>query len=230
MPPNRTPQGMSEEDAIKAHPNIDIYTSGFRPMRNTISGNPVRSFMKIIVDADSDKLLGMHMIGDNAAEIMQVRKWRGGGIVGGGDPCREMQNVLPVLNPPSPSFAPPGLCRLRQAGSHQGPDRRDRGHPPLLCRGVRDHALRVAQDPKRPARLSVCSIHPLAARKLRLRIPPPLPCSRCSIWLHITRKHTPAIASRRSCSCQLPRLPWIRQNRGRWVRTLTSCTPHTEQQ
>nr|UBZ25208.1 glutathione reductase [Chlamydomonas sp. UWO 241] len=63
--------GISEEDAMKQYKNVDVYTSSFRAMRNTISGNPLRSFMKIVVDADTDKLLGMHMIGAHAAEIMQ---------------------------------------------------------------------------------------------------------------------------------------------------------------
>ena len=40
-------------------------------MRNTVSGSPMRTFMKMIVDSDTDKLLGMHMIGDVSAEIMQ---------------------------------------------------------------------------------------------------------------------------------------------------------------
>ena len=42
-------------------------------MKNTVSGNEARGFMKIIVDADSDRVVGMHMIGPDCAEIMQVR-------------------------------------------------------------------------------------------------------------------------------------------------------------
>lgn len=41
-------------------------------MRNTISGNPIRSFMKLVVDADSDTVVGCHMVGEDSAEIMQV--------------------------------------------------------------------------------------------------------------------------------------------------------------
>mmetsp|Transcript_42466 Transcript_42466/g.108676 ORF Transcript_42466/g.108676 Transcript_42466/m.108676 type:complete len:88 (-) Transcript_42466:79-342(-) len=40
-------------------------------MKNTISGNPGRAFMKLIVDANSDKVVGVHMVGPDAAEIMQ---------------------------------------------------------------------------------------------------------------------------------------------------------------
>ena len=67
-------QGLSEEQAVAKHPNVDIYTSSFRPMRNTISGSPVRTFMKLVVDADSDKVVGCHMVGEDSAEIMQVGK------------------------------------------------------------------------------------------------------------------------------------------------------------
>jgi hypothetical protein len=41
-------------------------------MRNTISGSPHRTFMKMLVDAGSGKVVGVHMVGDEAAEIMQV--------------------------------------------------------------------------------------------------------------------------------------------------------------
>ena len=44
-----------------------------RPMKATISGNPGKSLMKIIVDADTDRVLGMHMVGADGPEIMQVR-------------------------------------------------------------------------------------------------------------------------------------------------------------
>jgi glutathione reductase (NADPH) len=65
-------QGLSEEQAVAKHPNVDIYTSSFRPMRNTISGSPIRTFMKLVVDADTDKVVGCHMVGEDSAEIMQV--------------------------------------------------------------------------------------------------------------------------------------------------------------
>lgn len=70
----RTPtQGLTEEQALAGHPNLDIYTSSFRAMRNTLSGSPLRTFMKLVVDADSRVVLGAHMVGEHAAEIMQVR-------------------------------------------------------------------------------------------------------------------------------------------------------------
>ena len=44
----------------------------FRPMKNTLSGNEGRGFMKILVDAKTDTVIGVHMIGPDCAEIMQV--------------------------------------------------------------------------------------------------------------------------------------------------------------
>jgi glutathione reductase (NADPH) len=41
-------------------------------MRNTVSGSPIRSFMKLVVDAASQRVVGAHMVGDDSAEIMQV--------------------------------------------------------------------------------------------------------------------------------------------------------------
>ncbi len=41
-------------------------------MKNTVSGNEARGFMKLIVDSDSDTVVGIHMIGPDCAEIMQV--------------------------------------------------------------------------------------------------------------------------------------------------------------
>lgn len=63
--------GLSEEAAIAEFNNVDIYTSAFRPMRNTISGAQGRTFMKLVVAADSDKVVGVHMVGPDAAEILQ---------------------------------------------------------------------------------------------------------------------------------------------------------------
>eukprot|EP00198_Chlamydomonas_reinhardtii_P005364 XP_001694700.1 glutathione reductase [Chlamydomonas reinhardtii] len=64
--------GYSEEQAAEKYGDVDIYTTSFKPMRNTISGSPIRTFMKIVVDAASQKVVGMHMVGAEAAEIMQL--------------------------------------------------------------------------------------------------------------------------------------------------------------
>lgn len=63
--------GLTEEQARAQHASVDIYRSSFRPMRNTLSGNPGRSFMKLVVDRDTDRVLGMHVAGRDSAEMMQ---------------------------------------------------------------------------------------------------------------------------------------------------------------
>lgn len=68
-------QGLTEEQAVAQYGDVDIFTSTFRPMRNTISGSPLRTMMKLVVDAGSDKVVGCHMVGDDSAEIMQVGGW-----------------------------------------------------------------------------------------------------------------------------------------------------------
>jgi len=50
-----------------------------RPMKNTISGNPAKAMMKLLVAADSDKVVGVHMVGPECAEIMQARPPLAGG-------------------------------------------------------------------------------------------------------------------------------------------------------
>ncbi len=62
--------GLSEEEAAR-NGALDIYLSRFRPMRNTLGGSPQRTVMKLVVDQASQKVLGAHMLGDDAPEIMQ---------------------------------------------------------------------------------------------------------------------------------------------------------------
>ncbi|ONK76461.1 uncharacterized protein A4U43_C03F28130 [Asparagus officinalis] len=63
--------GLSEEQAIQEYRDVDIYTANFRPLKATISGLPDRVFMKVIVCARTDKVLGVHMCGDDSPEIIQ---------------------------------------------------------------------------------------------------------------------------------------------------------------
>ena len=58
--------------AIKDYGDVDIYTENFRPLKATLSGLPDRIFMKIIVCAKTNKVLGLHMCGEDSAEIVQV--------------------------------------------------------------------------------------------------------------------------------------------------------------
>jgi glutathione reductase (NADPH) len=63
--------GMTEEAARKRH-QVDIYKTSFRPMKHTLSGRDERMLMKLVVDAESDKVLGCHIIGPDAGEMAQL--------------------------------------------------------------------------------------------------------------------------------------------------------------
>jgi len=63
--------GLTEEEARAQYGELLVFRSRFRPMKNTLSGREERSFMKLIVDAATDRLLGCHMVGPDAGEIMQ---------------------------------------------------------------------------------------------------------------------------------------------------------------
>ncbi|KAK1307565.1 Glutathione reductase, cytosolic [Acorus calamus] len=64
--------GLSEQEAIeKANGDVLVFTSTFTPMKFTISGRQEKTYMKLVVDADTDKVLGASMCGADAPEIMQ---------------------------------------------------------------------------------------------------------------------------------------------------------------
>lgn len=63
--------GLDEQTASERHERISVYVSEFRPLRHTLSASPARSLMKLIVDDSSDRVVGLHMAGDDAAEIVQ---------------------------------------------------------------------------------------------------------------------------------------------------------------
>ncbi len=69
--PNIGTVGLSEEKAREKGYDVSIFTSSFRAMKNTLSGNQEKTFMKIVVDKDSDQVLGVHMVGESAGEIIQ---------------------------------------------------------------------------------------------------------------------------------------------------------------
>ncbi len=69
--PNIATVGLSEEAAIAEGLQFDVYESDFRHLKHTISRRDERTYMKIIVDKYSDRVLGMHMMGSDAGEIIQ---------------------------------------------------------------------------------------------------------------------------------------------------------------
>jgi glutathione reductase (NADPH) len=62
--------GLTEEEAV-ARGAVDIYLTRFTPMRHTISGRAQKTLMKLVVDQASGRVLGAHMLGEDAPEIMQ---------------------------------------------------------------------------------------------------------------------------------------------------------------
>lgn len=63
--------GLAEHEAREKLARIRVYRSEFTPMRFTLSGRAEKGMMKIIVDADSDRVVGLHVVGPDAAEIVQ---------------------------------------------------------------------------------------------------------------------------------------------------------------
>ncbi len=63
--------GLTEEQAREAYPVIDIYRSQFRPLKHTLTGSSEQTLMKLIVDRASDRVVGIHMLGPDAGEIIQ---------------------------------------------------------------------------------------------------------------------------------------------------------------
>ncbi len=63
--------GQTEAEALETCGEIEIYKADFRPMKATLSGRDERTMMKLIVDAASQKVVGVHMVGGDAPEIIQ---------------------------------------------------------------------------------------------------------------------------------------------------------------
>jgi glutathione reductase (NADPH) len=64
--------GLTEHSARQRYAKLDIYKARFRPLKHTLSGRDERMLMKLVVDGESDRVLGCHVLGPDAAEIVQV--------------------------------------------------------------------------------------------------------------------------------------------------------------
>jgi glutathione reductase (NADPH) len=64
--------GLTEAQARAQFSQVDIYKTSFRPMKATMSGRDTRVLMKLVVDATTDRVVGCHIVGDCAAEMIQV--------------------------------------------------------------------------------------------------------------------------------------------------------------
>ena len=69
--PNIGTVGFTEDEARARFGHIRLFKSTFKPMKHTISGRDEKTFMKLIVDKASDRVVGVHMMGPDAGEIMQ---------------------------------------------------------------------------------------------------------------------------------------------------------------
>ncbi|GGI54887.1 glutathione-disulfide reductase [Oxalicibacterium solurbis] len=69
--PNVGTVGLSEDEARRRHGTLRIYKSEFRALKSTISGSSERVLMKLVVDEASDCVLGVHLVGPDAGEIVQ---------------------------------------------------------------------------------------------------------------------------------------------------------------
>jgi len=63
--------GMGEEEAVLHGHRVEVFEADFRPMKNVLSGRGERTYQKLVVDAASERILGLHMIGADAPEIVQ---------------------------------------------------------------------------------------------------------------------------------------------------------------
>jgi glutathione reductase (NADPH) len=64
--------GLTETEARASFSHVDIYKAVFRPIKATMSGRDTRILMKLVVDGSSDRVVGCHIVGDTAAEIVQA--------------------------------------------------------------------------------------------------------------------------------------------------------------
>jgi glutathione reductase (NADPH) len=69
--PNLGTVGLTEEQAREKYSDIDIYKSKFTPMKYSLSDNDEKTMMKMIVDKKTDRVIGVHMLGPDAGEIIQ---------------------------------------------------------------------------------------------------------------------------------------------------------------
>ena len=64
--------GFTEEEARKTFDKVVVYKTAFRPLKHTLSGRDERVFIKLIVNGDNRQVIGVHMVGNDAPEIVQV--------------------------------------------------------------------------------------------------------------------------------------------------------------
>ena len=63
--------GLTEEQALKQNQELEIFESRFRPLKLTLTKEPEKTYMKLIVNKQTRKVLGCHIVGEGAPEILQ---------------------------------------------------------------------------------------------------------------------------------------------------------------
>jgi glutathione reductase (NADPH) len=69
--PNLGTVGLTEAEARERYTDVDVYKTTFKPLKHTLTGRNERTMMKIVVDHETDRVLGCHMVGPDAGEIIQ---------------------------------------------------------------------------------------------------------------------------------------------------------------
>lgn len=69
--PNVATVGLSEEQARERYGEISVFTSRFRHLKHTLGDHGGKVFLKLLVDSNTDRVVGAHIVGDDAAEVMQ---------------------------------------------------------------------------------------------------------------------------------------------------------------
>ncbi len=64
--------GLTEEAALQRYPHLDVYRANFRPMKATLSGHQGRMLLKLLVDRDTDRVVGFHGVGPDTGEMAQL--------------------------------------------------------------------------------------------------------------------------------------------------------------
>jgi glutathione reductase (NADPH) len=69
--PTAATVGLTEDQARREYPHVDVYRSNYRSLKHTLTERGQRSMMKMVVDRETNRVLGVHMVGDGADEIVQ---------------------------------------------------------------------------------------------------------------------------------------------------------------
>ena len=84
--------GLTELDASARYPAVDVYKVRFRPLKAAVTGDCEDSLLKVIVDCETDRILGIHIFAEHASEMIQVLAI----AVGSGATMKDFISVMAV--------------------------------------------------------------------------------------------------------------------------------------